>query len=191
MKGKRDFPLFNNLIDFAHSFWEKSFEKGDWALDATCGNGHDTLFLAERFEGVIGLDIQPQALSQTKTLLETKQLDHKVTLFLQSHETFPPLAHEVPLRLVVYNLGYLPGSDKQVTTQVSTTLLSLRKALSLLLPGGVISLGCYPGHLEGEREEKALLAFVKDLSPQIWSVTRHKWENRHRSPSLLLIQKNY
>ena len=69
MKVKRQFPLFQSHLDLAHAYWQKVAGKGLWAIDATCGNGHDTLFLSETFEGVIALDIQNEALENTRNLV--------------------------------------------------------------------------------------------------------------------------
>jgi len=194
MIEKRQFTIFSSHLDLAHSYWEKILEKGGWAIDATCGNGRDTLVLAQKSHpeaGVIGLDTQPQALQNTQNLLQKHlpSLD-RIHLFLQDHREFPPLALQKPIRLIVYNLGYLPGGNKKITTQVDSTLQSLSRALELVLPGGAVSLTSYPGHPEGLEEHKALLDFTKNLDPKKWSVCFHLWHNRSHSPSLFFIQKN-
>ncbi|MBS0630129.1 MAG: class I SAM-dependent methyltransferase [Verrucomicrobia bacterium] len=187
MKEKRRFPIFNSHLDLAHLIWAKAAQKGDWAIDATCGNGHDTVYLAQHYDRVIGLDIQERALENTQKLLLENGLSHKVALYHQSHETFPSTSH--PVRLVVYNLGYLPGGDKGLTTQVQSTLTSIGNALSLIVPGGLVSLTCYPGHPEGQREEGAVLELCRGLPSDEWSVSFHSWQNRQKAPSLVLIQK--
>lgn len=187
MEAKRQFSLFHSPIALAHFFWKKQAEKGGWALDATCGNGHDTQVLCALFEGVIGLDIQEAALASTRQRVGDCSHLH---LYHMSHVTFPAAANDVPISLIVYNLGYLPGSDKTVTTEVNSTLKSLEEALSLLVPGGLISITCYPGHMEGEREEEALLSFCATLPKNLWCVTTHTWANRTKAPSLIFLQKN-
>ncbi|MBS0627060.1 MAG: class I SAM-dependent methyltransferase, partial [Verrucomicrobia bacterium] len=135
-------------------------------------------------------DIQEKALENTKNLITEKAPDFlPLTQFhLGSHEhLFLPKSSK--LKLVVYNLGYLPGGDKSLTTQVSSTLLSVEKALTMLTNGGVISLTCYPGHLEGAKEEKKLLAFTASLEAKDWNCTTFTWNNRNTSPSLIFIQK--
>ena len=84
--------------------------------------------------------------------------------------TFPKLAQQHPIRLVVYNLGYLPKGNKKLTTLTDSTLQSLENALALIQPGGVVSITCYPGHEEGAKEEAALLQKVAQLSPSSWNV---------------------
>jgi SAM-dependent methyltransferase len=191
-----DFPLFHSHLDLAHRYWEKILQEGDFAIDATCGNGNDTLKLAEILQkkgSVIGLDIQEEAIKRTRALLQshlTEETLSRIHLYNQSHADFPPIASQHPIRLIVYNLGYLPKGNKQLTTLTESTLDSLSKALELVVPGGAISITCYPGHEEGAKEEKALLETVERLSPMLWNVCHHTFANRKASPSLLLIQKN-
>ncbi len=195
---QRHFSLFNSHLALAHKLWAELLQSGDAAIDATCGNGHDTLVLAKiLLEGsttsqILAFDIQAEALTRTRELLQmhlSKEALARVKLFHQSHAQFPEEANTLPVKLVIYNLGYLPRGNKNLTTMTETTLTSVRHACELICPGGAVCITCYPGHLEGAREEKALLEELKHLSPEQWSVTHHQWVNRVESPSLLLIQK--
>ncbi len=189
------FPLFNTPIDLAHHLFESLLEEGDGVIDATCGNGKDSLKLARYLKkkkdtALLCFDIQEKALENTKKLIqeEVPSFLDRVEFHLGSHEhLFLPKSQK--LKLVVYNLGYLPGGDKSLTTEVRSTLASVQKALELLSPGGVISLTCYPGHPEGAKEEKELIRFTSSLDPKCWNVTSFSWINRNVSPSLILIQK--
>lgn len=188
------FPLFSSHLDLAHAYWTRLVCPGDTAIDATCGNGFDTLKLASLLkEGghVIAIDIQPDAIEQTRLRLEehaAKQPLAKVSLYTQSHVEFPHLNH-ASVRLIVYNLGYLPRSDKAIKTQASSTLASVQTALDLIMPGGAISITLYPGHLEGMEEQTALLQWARALSPNQWNLCHHQWIHSATAPSLLLIQK--
>ncbi|CCB86869.1 MULTISPECIES: class I SAM-dependent methyltransferase [Parachlamydia] len=190
------YPLFQSHLDVAHNHWKKLVNPGDTVIDATCGNGHDTLILAklvlDSSSGcVIGMDVQPQAIAATREKL-AKELSanqmERLHLHCACHSIFP-IQTENSVQLIVYNLGYLPKSDKSLTTCVNTTLISLQAALSLIAPGGAVSLTCYPGHEEGKREEEAILNFVQKLRPQEWSCSYQTWVNRQKAPGLLLIQK--
>lgn len=194
------FPLFQSHLDLAHTYWKNLLQPGDSALDATCGNGHDTLVLAQLlfqeasipFGTLHALDNQPEALFSTQTLLtntlSSSQLTH-LKFHLQCHSKLPQEILPATLRLVVYNLGYLPGANKQHTTCTSTTLMSLKEALGLLTSGGCISVTAYPGHPAGKDEEEALLGFCASLSPRQWSICHHRFSNRRQAPSLFLIQR--
>lgn len=173
---------FQNHLTFAHAIWKAHLEPGDWAIDATCGNGQDTAILAQITANVIALDIQPRAIESASSRAQAH-------FFCQSHESFPSFCEGKRIQLIVYNLGYLPGGDKTLTTRVESTLMSIRAAQALIGDGGLISITCYPGHPEGAREQAALLDYVKKLPPQRWDCTHHTWENRQNSPSLLLIKK--
>lgn len=181
--------LWSNPLILAHHYWASLLSPHDTVIDATCGNGHDTLKLAQLVPRgrVIALDIQPEAISHTQKL--TQHHPH-VHLFQQCHTIFPPLVYENSIKLIVYNLGYLPGSDnKNLTTFTLNTLFSVKNSLALVTPGGALSIMCYPGHPEGEKEEIALLSLISSLPKNEWDICQHKWVNRRSPPSLLIIQK--
>jgi SAM-dependent methyltransferase len=173
----------------AHLIWGHWLQEGHWAVDATCGNGHDTLKLSELVGasgGVIALDIQEEAIESAKSRVKAPN----VHFFCQSHASFPSLSQEHPIHLIAYNLGYLPGGEKDKTTLKESTLMSLKAALKLVTPGGLISLTCYPGHPEGAAEEALLLDYVNQLDSREYNVSHTQWKNRNEAPSLLIIQRN-
>jgi hypothetical protein len=192
---QRHFSAFHSHLELAHQYWEKILQPGDWAIDATSGNGNDTLKLAQILASngtIIGIDIQEEAIMRTQALLKSKLTSEALTrihLHCQSHTDFPIIASSHPIRLVVYNLGYLPKGDKSRTTLTTSTLESIHKALNLVMPGGAISIMCYPGHEEGAKEEKAIIEEVSQLSSHLWSASHHRFINRLASPSLILLQK--
>ncbi|MES2345015.1 MAG: class I SAM-dependent methyltransferase [Chlamydiota bacterium] len=183
--------LHLNHIRLAHFFWEHTLLPTSFAIDATCGNGKDTKKLAELTPngGVIALDIQKEALENTKRSLEDSMLTSKIHFFHQSHEEFPLFALELTISLIIYNLGYLPGGDKSLTTQTSSTLKSLSQALSLIVPGGMISVTCYPGHPEGLIEKNAVLEKTSSLNPAQFSAYHYHNIISPTAPSLLIIKK--
>jgi SAM-dependent methyltransferase len=196
---RAQFPLFNSHLELAHLYWEKLVHKGDLVIDATCGNGHDTLILAQLCADLKGglvyaLDILPRAIELTQKYLHEKLPSvhfQRVRFILGCHSTFPEEIFPESVKLITYNLGYLPGGgDKTLTTTAKTTLESIKKAMLLLQPGGAISITLYPGHPEGQCEEQSVLSLVEKLNPLEWSCSHHQWINRHKkSPHLLFIQK--
>lgn len=190
---------FQPHIQLAHSYWQQSLRPGDSAIDATCGNGHDTvllcqLALSENSGHVYAYDVQEGALAHTQKRLEeelTAAQLRRVHLIKGCHSDFTaiPPDNVNPIRLIVYNLGYLPGGDKTHTTVVETTVQSIQNACELLAPNGLISITCYPGHPAGATEECALVELASALPRSCWSCCHHRWINRQRAPSLLLLQK--
>lgn len=177
---------FSPHLALAKQYWKAHLKPSDLAVDATCGNGYDTLFLSELCH-VIGLDIQIGAIQSTEALLARHQ--KRAVLHRLSHAAIDQLPLPQPPRLIVYNLGYLPHGDKSITTKAETTVASIKKSLEILAPDGALSITCYPGHEEGQREEKEVIAFVEQLPLSQGAVCLHKWLNRPRSPSLIWISR--
>ena len=172
-----------NAVQLAHSLWRQMISAGDTVIDATCGNGKDTLLLAELVgpEGTVhACDIQQEAIARAQERLEGYG---NVQWHLGSHETLPTDR----ATLITYNLGYLPGGDKSVTTMTASTLTSVENALAI---GAYVCIVCYPGHDEGLAEQQALLEMVADLDQSCWRVVHHQWLNRRRAPSLLFLARS-
>jgi methylase of polypeptide subunit release factors len=170
-------------IILAHAYWEKLLSPTDTAIDATCGNGKDTAYLSKLLPlgKVLSLDIQKNALTKAALNAPHSNID-----FL--HQSHTHLPQNQPVKLVVYNLGYLPGGDKTITTMAKSTLQSLQCAATLIEAGGALSITCYPGHLEGALEEKIVDDWVSNiLSTNDWKVLRHQWDRQ--SPILFFVSK--
>ncbi|MFU8892444.1 MAG: class I SAM-dependent methyltransferase [Luteolibacter sp.] len=149
----------------AHAFATQALAPGDLAVDATCGNGHDTLHLA-RLVGpqgiVIAMDIQTSALEETRRRLELADLHDGRVCFVQGcHTTLGAHAADASAALIVFNLGYLPGGDHALTTEAGTTAAALDAATQALRPGGLLMVTCYPGHPAGAHEAEVVAAWMK------------------------------
>jgi predicted methyltransferase len=184
-----------SLVQQAHLAVAAVVEPGDIVIDATVGNGHDTLFLATQVGvsgKVYGFDIQAAALDSAYQRLQQAGQTAPVSLYHAGHEVMAMLLPESAagrVKAVMFNLGYLPGGDKQRTTAASTTLAALQAALSLLAPGGVISLLAYTGHPGGREETEQLKALLvhlpRDLFNVLITVPQGKEEN---VPQWMLIK---
>lgn len=156
------------LTRLAHSRIASALQAGDLAVDATVGNAHDTRFLAEQVgeEGhVWGFDVQPSALAAAGQALAQQGLSARVTLVEDGHQALAerlPLQAQGRLAVVMFNLGYLPGSDKQITTRAATTLPALDAAVANLRPGGLLSVLTYRGHPGGDEEAAAVASWMAD-----------------------------
>lgn len=149
----------------AHDLLGEQLSLGEIAIDATAGNGHDTLFLATRVgpSGTVhAFDIQAQALEQTRERVAAAHCRTPVFLHHRSHadmlSTLPASARG-QVAAITFNLGYLPGADHSTTTQTDSTLAALRQSLTLLRPGGVLSVLAYRGHAGGREEAEAVAAW--------------------------------
>lgn len=183
--------LQESHLTFAKKLWSEKKGTSLTIIDATVGNGYDTLFLARTFlddkrSRLYGFDIQEEALDHAASLLTRfvdEELAERVFFFLKSHEYL--LDREADL--IVYNLGYLPGASKSCTTLTSSTLRSVKKALEILKPGGLISMTCYPGHDEGKRETKTLLTFLESLDSKKYSCTHYFPVDKPDAPQLVTV----
>lgn len=152
------------VTEMAHELVRRRLRPGHRAVDATAGNGHDTLFLAECV-GPVGrvdaFDVQPEALAETARRVAGLP---QVRLHLRGHESLAEVV-EGPLAAVLFNLGYLPSGDKSVATRPTSTLAALEAALSLLAPDGVLVVVAYPGHEGGAEEAAEVERWFEALDP--------------------------
>lgn len=152
--------MLKRVIPFAHELLQNSMQSGDFAIDATAGNGHDTVMLADivgHSGHVLAFDVQKQAVENTKTRIQEMGLNH-VTVIHDGHEhleRYLPENARYNLGGAIFNLGYLPGSDKSIVTTPETTITAIQLLLKHLKKGRLIVLVVYHGH-SGGKEEKML-----------------------------------
>ena len=174
-------------LEMAHDFLAEVVIKEDIVVDATMGNGHDTLFLAKLAKQVFAFDIQEQALEKTQERLHQAGLKN-ASLILQGHVTVDQYVSEV--KAAIFNLGYLPSADKSVITQPQTTIEALEKLCQLLVKGGRIAIMIYYGHEGGDVERDAVLDFVSQLPQQEYTATIYRTLNQiNNPPFLVMIEK--
>lgn len=184
-----------SLTQQAHNIIEQSLAEGDTAIDATVGNGYDTLFLAKRVGSaglVFGFDVQQQAIESTLSRLESGNISAIIKLFPVSHcqmDTYVPNQYQSQINVIMFNLGYLPGSDKSVITQADSSLIALNKSIVLLSSGGIISILSYPGHVGGDTESMLITKWCKQLNPEQFSTQIIYSSAKETAPRLLIINK--
>ena len=178
---------FNNAVSITKCICKNSLKFGDIAVDCTLGKGYDTIFLAGLVgnEGkVISFDIQKDAIDKTKEKL--KSFDYKnITLINDGHENLDNYIQE-KVKLFIFNLGYLPGKDHNITTKSETTLKALKKALKLLGDNGIVLLVIYYGHENGKEEKAVLDEFTRKLDQKIYNVMKTSFINQVNNPPLLI-----
>lgn len=184
-------PIYR-ATDFLHSLLRGRINKGDAVVDATMGNGYDTFFLWEQVgpSGIVySFDIQKKSLEATRKRLKENNVtidSSNIKLILDGHENMGNyVKHSIDT--VMFNLGYLPGGDKEIITKPATTIKALSIALSLLKKGGIASLIIYYGHLGGLQEKDALLKYVNSLDDSKYTVLCCNYINHKNNPPIILI----
>ena len=185
-------PGIQKPLDMAKNFISDVISKGDTAVDATAGNGNDTLFLSRIVgeEGkVYAFDIQEKAIRKTSWLLGNENVKERVKLFSCGHEEIVRYLEE-EISAAMFNLGYLPGGDHSIITKPETTLKAVENVLEYLLPGGIVTIVMYSGHEGGKEEKGALLHYCQSLSQLKFTTLLYEIINQvNQPPSLLVIEK--
>ncbi len=179
-----------SVVDWMHRDLSMVLKPGDKAIDATCGNGNDILYIAGLLGDrghVYGFDIQEGALRATREKLCRAGWENRATLFHSGHEKMADLV-ERPVKAIVFNLGYLPGGDRSIATNSESTLRGIESGLTLLKNGGVLFIALYWGHEEGRKEKEQVLPFVRGLPKEKWAVMEASFPNREMAPYLIEIE---
>jgi len=180
-------------LPIVHDWVSRVVKPGDTVIDATVGNGHDTLFLADLVGPagrVYGFDIQQEAVTRTAAALAQAGLEGAASLHACCHSTLQEyVSGEVSA--CMFNLGYLPSGDKSIITQAQSTISALEQALQLLAASGLITIMCYPGHDGGQSECLAVEAWAQSLPTPDHLVMKVQPHNTIKAaPYLLAIQRN-
>ena len=172
----------------------KILKPGDSAIDATAGNGHDTLWLAQRTGEngcVFAFDVQTEAIKNARQRIQEANCSSPIHFIADSHSNLSKrLPEDRAIAAAVFNLGYLPGGDQSLITRPETTIDALNQCLDRLRPDGILSVVLYPGHEGGNSETADILKWIQKLDPTLY---RHEIE-RHptgiaRSPYPIFIFK--
>lgn len=180
----------------AQKFAKRYLTAGSIAIDATCGNGFDTLFLAEEVgvTGVVyGVDIQERAIETVRAKLLEAACLSQCRLVVGSHAQLNAIVdpeHTSVVSVVMFNLGYLPLGDKSIVTNPESTVTGLEQAFELVRHGGLISVLAYPGHAGGLEESKCVAAWIERHGHgKGLQVQKHQDPNNANSPVLWLLTK--
>ena len=179
-----------DLLDMQKYFILNHLGEGDIAVDFTMGNGNDTLFLSRTVGAnghVYAFDIQADAVASTRAHLEAEGAPENYTLINDSHHKVEEYV-KGPIKAGMFNLGYLPGSDKKITTMRETTLPAIEAAISLMARDAIILIAVYPGHAEGEEEGKLICNYLASLSRYKVCATRINILNSPTSPFFIVVE---
>lgn len=180
---------------FSHSLLREIISIGDTVIDATCGNGNDTVLLAElvgESGKVLAFDIQQQAIDNTLALLRQNNCDKPVSCIKDSHSNLPKyIDSDTKIKAAIFNLGYLPKSDKSIITLPKSTLAAISSMQNYLVAGGRIVIVSYYGHEHGADELAALIDYLSQQNQREWSVLQYQFINQKNCPPICFcLEKN-
>lgn len=176
------------VLQYAQHLLATAITEGDIAVDATAGNGHDTLFLAQLVGDngkVYAFDIQQQAVEATAQRLHEHSLQQRAIVLHEGHEHATHYIHE-PIAAAIFNLGYLPGSNHDIVTKPNTTIQAIEALLKQVKVGGLIVLVVYHGHAGGKEERDALIHYVSHLPQKYIHVLRYEFLNQKNDPPFII-----
>ncbi len=158
--------------------------------DFTMGNGHDTLHLCSLVPKgkVYAFDIQQAAVESTRKRLSEAEV-HNAELILDSHANAGKYLPE-KIHGGMFNLGYLPGGDKNLHTMRESSLKAVLDAMERLCPGGVLTISVYPGHEEGRKEGELLKDTLEKYDKTSYSIVKYGLINSPDAPYIIAVQAN-
>ena len=180
----------SNVLNLVKTAIEPALKNARIVVDATAGNGHDTLFLAEHIADeakIYAFDIQEAALNNTRAL--TAAYARRINYVLASHDKIAEWV-SAPIDVAMFNLGYLPGEKHCVTTKVESTMAAVRQVLDKLSCNGVCVVVAYPGHEAGAQEAASLEKFFAVLPKKNYTVGCYRLLNHARTaPYAYVVEK--
>lgn len=181
--------VLKRALELSHEYISHVLKEGDFAVDCTAGNGNDTCFMASLVGDtgkVYSIDIQKVAIDNTKDKLVEQNLIDRVELINDCHSNVDIYVCE-RIKCGMFNLGYLPSGDHNIVTKPNSTIYSIDKLLSLLIVGGIITIGIYYGHPGGDEEKDEILKFVSSLDQDFYAVQKIEFVNMINCPPILVI----
>ncbi len=175
------------ITQWCHKFIRDHVQEGDICIDATAGNGNDTLLLCElvgETGKVIAFDIQETAVRATKKRLEEHGMAGRAEVLLESHENMMKHAKEGTVNCITFNFGYLPGGNHALATKKESSIKAIHQGMTLLKKGGMMSLCIYSGGDSGFEERDGILEELKQLDGRQYLVIVSEYYNRPNNPPI-------
>lgn len=175
------------ITEWYHAILESQMVKGGIYIDATMGNGYDTLFLCEMAGEngkVLAFDIQKLAIENTRKRLKEHGMEERVQLILDSHTNMAQYQEQETVDTICFNFGYLPGGDHSLATMADTSVEAIEAALSLLKKDGILCMCIYSGKDTGYEEKEAILEYLRELDDKKYIVIANQYYNRKNDPPM-------
>ena len=180
LKRRNTYQGFNlSILNKARSLMEGNLKENDLVIDATVGNGKDSLYLLEIIKKgyLFGFDIQEEAINNTNNLLKDKYKNYR--LFKLGHENMDMVLEDYQgkISLIIFNLGFLPKGNKDITTKSSTTIRAIENSIKLLNKKGHIVITIYKGHKEGLKESIKIKEYLDNNKNYVYE-EYHNTDNK-------------
>lgn len=182
------FESLNNAIMIAKHIAKIKVKYGSVVVDATVGNGNDTIFLSKLIGSqgkLFGFDIQATAINNTKFKLEELKNEDQVILINDGHENISKYVSE-NIDFALFNLGYLPGGDHNIITQPDTTIKAIKSIIDRLNRGGAIVIVSYIRHEGGRLEFETIYDYLNKLNQKEFNVFKSEFINQINNPPVIL-----
>lgn len=200
VRGKQSHA--SSLLSLGHAALAAVVGPGDCVFDATAGQGYDTEFLTH-LVGPTGrvwaMDIQETAVHISKARLQaaawptpSAELGNTphVQIIQGDHSQFCPALFGETMchfQAVVFNLGFLPGSNKSVITTAASTVQALDTLWPFLNAGGLLCVHTYSGHTGALQEAEAVAAWLACLPWNLAQVQACTQFNKPKNPETLYL----
>jgi tRNA G37 N-methylase Trm5 len=181
--------ILKNSLNQSHDYIKKVVKDGSITIDATAGNGNDTLFLANLVKSkgrVYSFDIQKKAINKTFEKIKKNNLTKNVKLICDTHENILKYIN-IEVDAVMFNLGYLPGGDHSICTRFESTKVAIDSSLKILKKSGLISIVIYHGGDSGFGERNKLLEYLEIIDPEKYHVMKTEFINQINCPPILVL----
>lgn len=175
------------ITEWCLRFIREHVKEGDICIDATAGNGNDTLALCQlvgESGKVYAFDIQEQAVLNTKKRLADHGVENRAEVLLESHTNMNQYVEADSVSCITFNFGYLPGGDHNLATKKESSIAAIHEGLRLLKKGGMMSLCIYSGGDSGFEERDAILEELKTLDGKKYLVILSQYYNRPNNPPI-------
>lgn len=186
----------NNIHDYINLLIKEKLDPSGIALDATVGNGFDSCKILKHLNEsgfLYGIDIQASAVSNSLEKIEKLAPQAKYHIFQGDHSQLEQLLpSDLRLSFVIFNLGYLPGSDKSQITKAKSTIPAIKWVVDHLAVSGLIIIAAYLGHEGGWEEYESIKCLLQNLPQKSYNSSEIKFINqRNQPPRLFVVERRF
>lgn len=177
-----------NAIELMYFLLDKHDLKIKTIVDMTLGNGNDAYKLLSKYTDayLYGFDIQEKAIDNSRCHLLEQFSNSRFNLICDNHVNIKQHI-DGKADLIIYNLGYLPGGDKNIKTNSDSTIKSLDIVLKEVLnKNGLVFITVYTGHPGGEREYDELIKYINGLNQKKFNAINFNYINQKNHPPILI-----